>query len=206
MSKVGPGRRPKSTGFRKGVSGNPAGRPRKERPADPTSAFDVVIDKTLMIEQDGKSREVTIEEALWHKTYQNAIAGDRSAQREVLKMIDKLQWPESVGSNSPGVLVWRGSLTPHNRTASVEWHAARRRTRTPNPRRAPIVGRPTATRPQIGEEPVSHRRRSNRPPQGDETIYRRNSSLSSEIVPGPSAITASRMTAQNMWALNHASG
>ena len=68
MSKVGPGRRPKSTGFRKGVSGNPAGRPRKERPADSTSAFDVVIDKTLTIEQDGKSREVTIEEALWYKT------------------------------------------------------------------------------------------------------------------------------------------
>ena len=89
MSKVGPGRRPKSTGFRKGVSGNPAGRPRKERPADSTSAFDVVIDKTLTIEQDGKSREVTVEEALWYKTYQNAIAGDRSAQREVLKMIDK---------------------------------------------------------------------------------------------------------------------
>ena len=89
MSKVGPGRRPKSTGFRKGVSGNPAGRPRKERPGDSTSAFDVVIDKTLKIEQDGKSREVTIEEALWHKTYQNAIAGNRSAQREVLKMIKK---------------------------------------------------------------------------------------------------------------------
>ena len=89
MSKVGPGRRPKSTGFRKRVSGNPAGRPRKERPAGSTSAFDVVIDKTLTIEQDGKSREVTIEEALWYKTYQNAIAGDRSAQREVLKMIKK---------------------------------------------------------------------------------------------------------------------
>ena len=89
MSKVGPGHPPKSTRFRKGVSGNPAGRPRKERPADSTSAFDVVIDKKLTIEQDGKSREVTIEEALWHKTYQNAIAGDRSAQREVLKMIKK---------------------------------------------------------------------------------------------------------------------
>ena len=89
MSKVGPGRRPKGTGFRKGVSGNLAGRPRKERPADPASAFDVVIDKTLTITQNGKSREVTIEEALWHKTYQNAIAGDRSAQREVLKMIKK---------------------------------------------------------------------------------------------------------------------
>ena len=89
MSKVGPGHPPKSTRFPKGVSGNPAGRPRKERPADSTSAFDVVVDKKLTINQNGTSREVTIEEALWHKTYQNAIAGNRSAQREVLKMIKK---------------------------------------------------------------------------------------------------------------------
>ena len=89
MSKVGPGHPPKSKRFRKGVSGNPAGRPRKERPAGPASAFAVVIDRKLTVTQDGKSREVTIEEALWHKTYQNAIAGNRSAQREVLKMIKK---------------------------------------------------------------------------------------------------------------------
>ena len=89
MSKVGPGHSPKSTRFRKGVSGNPHGRPRKERPADSTSAFGVVVDKKLTIDQNGKSREVTIEEALWHKTYQNAIAGDSSGQREVLKMIKK---------------------------------------------------------------------------------------------------------------------
>ena len=49
----------------------------------------MVIDKKLPVTQDGKSREVTVEEALWHKTYQNAIAGNRSAQREVLKMIKK---------------------------------------------------------------------------------------------------------------------
>ena len=89
MSKVGPGHPPKSKRFRKGVSGNPAGRPRKERPAGPASAFAVVIDRKLTVTQDGKSREVTVEEALWHKTYQNAIAGNRSAQREVLKMIKK---------------------------------------------------------------------------------------------------------------------
>ena len=89
MRKFGPGRPPKSTRFRKGVSGNPAGRPRKERRANPASAFAVVIDKKLPVTQDGKSREVTIEEALWHKTYQNAIAGDRSAGRAVLKMIKK---------------------------------------------------------------------------------------------------------------------
>ena len=89
MSKVGPGHPPKNTRFRKGVSGNPSGRPRKERRANPASAFAVVIDRTLTITQDGKSREVTVEEALWHKTYQYAIAGSRSAQREVLKMIAK---------------------------------------------------------------------------------------------------------------------
>ena len=89
MSKVGPGHPPKSTRFPKGVSGRPAGRPRKERRANPASAFGVVIDRTLTIMKDGKSREVTIEEALWHKTYQNAIAGNRSAQREVLKMVKK---------------------------------------------------------------------------------------------------------------------
>ena len=50
MSKVGPGHPPKSTRFRKGVSGNPHGRPRKERPADSTSAFGVVVDKKLTID------------------------------------------------------------------------------------------------------------------------------------------------------------
>ena len=89
MSKVGPGRRPKSTGFPERGKRQSRRQAQKERPADSTSAFDVVIDKTLKIEQDGKSREVTIEEALWYKTYQNAIAGDRSSRREVLKMIDK---------------------------------------------------------------------------------------------------------------------
>ena len=77
-----------STRFRKGQSGNPRGRPRKQPVARP-SAFDIVIDRTLTITQDGKSREVSVEEALQHKTYQDAIAGNRAARREVLKMIAK---------------------------------------------------------------------------------------------------------------------
>jgi hypothetical protein len=77
-----------STRFRKGQSGNPRGRPRKQ-PVARHSAFDVVIDRTLTIIQGGKPREVTIEEALQHKTYQDAIAGNRAARRDVLKMIAK---------------------------------------------------------------------------------------------------------------------
>jgi len=79
---------PASTRFRKGQSGNPRGRPRKQPVARP-SAFDVVIDRTLTIIQGGKPREVTVEEALQHKTYQDAIAGNRAARRQVLKMIAK---------------------------------------------------------------------------------------------------------------------
>lgn len=79
---------PRSTRFRKGQSGNPRGRPRKQSAAQP-SAFDVVIDRTLTIIQGGKTREVTIEEALQHKTYQDAIAGSRTARRDILKMIAK---------------------------------------------------------------------------------------------------------------------
>ena len=89
MTKVGPGKPPKGKRFRKGMSGNPSGRPKNERQPDSASAFEVVLDKTLPIVQDGNTREVAVEEALQHKTYQDAISGNRSAQRKVLTMIDK---------------------------------------------------------------------------------------------------------------------
>ena len=52
------------------------------------SAFDIIINKTLtMTSTGGVQREVTVEEALQHRTYQDAIAGNRPACREILKMI-----------------------------------------------------------------------------------------------------------------------
>jgi hypothetical protein len=75
--------------FTKGQSGNPKGRPRKARAASTASAFDVIIDRTLTITRDGTVRELTIEEALQHKTYQEALAGSRMARRQILKMIAK---------------------------------------------------------------------------------------------------------------------
>ncbi len=56
-------------------------------PGPSTSAFDGVIDRSLPVMQNGKAREVTVEEALQHRTYQDAIGGNRAARREVLKMI-----------------------------------------------------------------------------------------------------------------------
>jgi hypothetical protein len=85
---VGPGKPPVESRFGKGQSGNPKGRPKNPKPPA-ASAFDIVIDRTLTVTQGGRPREVTVEEALQHRTYQDAIAGNRAARREVLKMIAK---------------------------------------------------------------------------------------------------------------------
>lgn len=83
-------RRATAGGFEKGRSGNPKGRPRKARgEGAEASAFDVIVEKTLTITRDGVPREVTVEEALQHRTYQAALAGDRAARREILRMIAK---------------------------------------------------------------------------------------------------------------------
>lgn len=73
--------------FRKGQSGNPKGRPRKQPATPPGSAFDIVIDRTLIVMHAGTPRKMSVDEALEQRTYQAAIGGDRMAQREVYRMI-----------------------------------------------------------------------------------------------------------------------
>lgn len=75
------------TRFRKGQSGNPAGRPKQRRPH--VSAFDIIFDKALTVVQNGVERELTVDEALQMQTYQAALKGNRMALRAVLKMIEK---------------------------------------------------------------------------------------------------------------------
>ncbi|MFN0263231.1 DUF5681 domain-containing protein [Tepidamorphus sp. 3E244] len=95
----GGGTPPLHSRFRKGQSGNPNGRPRKQAPARQKSAFDIVLDKTLTVTHDGVPRDLTVEEALQWKTYQSALSGSRLAQRQILKMIEK---QEQARDNRPG--------------------------------------------------------------------------------------------------------
>jgi hypothetical protein len=74
--------------FSKGRSGNPGGRPTAS-PAPQSSAFDIVAEKTLTVAHHGIAREITVEEALQQRTYRDALAGKRMAQRDVLKWIAK---------------------------------------------------------------------------------------------------------------------
>ncbi len=102
MSKESVSQPPAGGRFRKGQSGNPKGRPRKVETAKPGSAFDIIIDKMLTVTQGGVPREVTVEEALQHQTYKDAIAGNRAARREVLKMIAKREAYLAARESKPG--------------------------------------------------------------------------------------------------------
>jgi len=84
-------RSPRTGRFLKGRSGNPKGRPRKQiAPPDAArSAFEIVFEKRVTVTQAGVDQELSVEEALQLRTYQDALAGNRAARREVLKMIAK---------------------------------------------------------------------------------------------------------------------
>jgi Family of unknown function (DUF5681) len=84
-------RSPRTGRFQKGHSGNPKGRPRKQRalPDAIRSAFEIVLEKRVTVTQAGIDQELSVKEALQLRTYQDALAGNRAARREVLKMIAK---------------------------------------------------------------------------------------------------------------------
>ena len=84
-------RSPRTGQFQKGQSGNPKGRPRKQIPLPEAarSAWEIVRNKRVTVSQGGVDRELSAEEALQLRTYQDALAGNRAAQRVILKMIIK---------------------------------------------------------------------------------------------------------------------
>ena len=100
----GPFRSPRTGQFQKGQSGNPKGRPRKQvAPPDATrSDFEIVFEKRVTVTQGGVDQELSVEEALQLRTYQDALAGNRAAQRTMLKMIAKRE--KANGNSGQGIL------------------------------------------------------------------------------------------------------
>jgi hypothetical protein len=118
-SPVGPGNPPAASRFRKGQSGNPKGRPKREK-ARVVSAFDIVFDKTLTVTREGVPRQLAVEEALQHRTYQEAVAGNRPARGQILRMIAKR---EQYLAAHPGTQMcrheFRTEIDPENADAAL---------------------------------------------------------------------------------------
>jgi hypothetical protein len=117
-----PFRSPRTGQFKKGHSGNPKGRPRKQTPPpDATrSAFEIVFEKRVTVTQGGVDQELSVEEALQLRTYQDALAGNRAAQRTILKMIAKRE--KANGNSGQRILpltTFKTETDPRNADAAM---------------------------------------------------------------------------------------
>jgi hypothetical protein len=107
--------------FRKGQTGNNKGRPRKAK-EDEASAFDVVLDRTFTVMQDGVPRDLTLEELLQQRTLEAALKRSRMAQRKIFKMIDKREKAreaKGAGNWSP-VEMLQENVDPENADAALQ--------------------------------------------------------------------------------------
>ena len=136
MSDRSPSRAAQNPGwFPKGRSGNLKGRPSSSR-APKSSAFEVLVEKTITVADRGATREITMEEALQQRTYRDALTGQRMAQREVLRWIMKREaWlAKHTPRASPRQITRHISPDPDNADAALLLLGIA----TPNPARADI--------------------------------------------------------------------
>ena len=81
--KVGPGRPPLHTRFRKGQSGNPGGRSKKNLPALLADALDEPVFVTI----DGERRQITKREAVVHQLVNKSTSADLRATKMLFDMM-----------------------------------------------------------------------------------------------------------------------
>ena len=84
--RIGYGKPPRESQFKKGRSSNPNGRPKM--PTDPYAHFDRVLNKTIVVTEDGQRKTVSKPKALMTQLVNKALSGDASAMRLVLKQVE----------------------------------------------------------------------------------------------------------------------
>ena len=90
---------PVETRFKKGVSGNPSGRPRKRK--SPTDEIQQVLSRTVTMRENGRVKKVPLTTALATQLVQAALAGDRHARKEVFEMLWRTEPEEIPAEPSP---------------------------------------------------------------------------------------------------------
>ncbi len=90
---VGYGKPPKKTRFKKGLSGNPNGRPRKK--PDLYAELTRVLRDTVTVTIDGEPERVTVQQALLLRLRDEALRGEVWAVKLLQKVVDAI--PDSGG-------------------------------------------------------------------------------------------------------------
>ena len=106
--------------FQKGQSGNLGGRPRRSSRSAETSAFEILLDKTLTVTRGDKTCEISMEEALQQRTLKDALAGKRMAMREVIKWIKtRAAWFAKLAPPPRQEILIKSSKDPDNADAAL---------------------------------------------------------------------------------------
>ena len=95
--KVGPGRPPLHTRFKKGQSGNPGGRSAKSVPALLAAA----LDETTHITTNGRRRKITKREAIITQMVDKSASADLRATKMLIDMINEVENKARVGVLPP---------------------------------------------------------------------------------------------------------
>ena len=93
---VGYGKPPKDTKFKKGQSGNPMGRPRKQRKKSKRlgEIFSRILDQPMDIKEGGKTAAFSKREVLVMSTVHAALKGDARARQLAIKYDESYQDPD----------------------------------------------------------------------------------------------------------------
>ena len=83
--KVGPGNPPEATRFKPGQSGNPNGRPRKERSL--LKHLETELDAEIQITEGGSTVRLTKRQALAKSLVHNSLKGDHKALTALLRLL-----------------------------------------------------------------------------------------------------------------------
>jgi len=79
-----------------------------------------LLDKTLTVTKDDKTREISMEEALQQRTFHDALAGKRMAMREVVKWISMCEaWFAKHAPPLRRTLPYKTSPDPDNADAAL---------------------------------------------------------------------------------------
>jgi hypothetical protein len=94
---VGYGKPPRHTQFRKGQSGNPGGRPRRQPVQRANALLLAEAYRSVAIKEDGRMVPVAALQAVLRSQIELAINGDYRAQRDILKAVQHLELLKSLG-------------------------------------------------------------------------------------------------------------
>ena len=95
--KVGPSRPPLHTRFKKGQSGNPGGRRKKQLPALLADA----LNETVFITIDGERRQITKREAVVHQLVNKSTTADLRATKMLFDMMKDAEHKAGVAAPPP---------------------------------------------------------------------------------------------------------